>query len=178
MASRKPRLTHIDSCGKARMVDVGAKDVTQREARAESWLLISLDAYDALQAGTVKKGDVPATARLAGIMAAKRTHELIPLCHPLKLTSVQVDAEMVEAKHVSRAVAAQAPGRPAIRIIATVRANDRTGVEMEALTATSVAALTAYDMLKAVDKSAIIACTRLLSKSGGKSGDYVVNATG
>ncbi|HVK37989.1 MAG TPA: cyclic pyranopterin monophosphate synthase MoaC [Candidatus Kapabacteria bacterium] len=152
-------LTHLDEQGNARMVDVADKDVTLREATAESLVDLSTLAFEKLRDGTLKKGDALATARIAGIMAAKKTPELIPLCHQLPLTSVNIDFEL--DAELAR-----------VRIVATVRVTARTGVEMEALTAASVAALTIYDMCKAVDKSISILHTRLLAKSGGRSGDY------
>ena len=152
-------LTHIDARGEARMVDVSEKDVTTRTATAEGTVAMSPAALEAVLAGQAKKGDVLATARIAGIMAAKRTHELIPLCHPLALAKVVVDIE---------------PTDDGIRIEATVRNSGRTGVEMEALTAVSVACLTVYDMAKALDRQMDIGGIRLLAKSGGRSGDWAV----
>jgi cyclic pyranopterin phosphate synthase len=152
-------LTHLDEQGNARMVDVSEKEVTVREASAESTVDLSAIAYDKLKHGALKKGDALATARIAGIMAAKRTADLIPLCHPLPLSSVEIAFELDDAT-------------ARVRIVATVRVTARTGVEMEALTAASVAALTIYDMCKAVDKGITIRETRLLAKSGGRSGDY------
>ncbi len=155
------KLTHLDDSGAARMVDVSAKDATDREAKAEATIVLSAEAFEAVdRAATAKKGDVLAAARIAGIMAAKKTSELIPLCHPLALTKVSVDFEPDAATQC------------AIRIVATVKTVGQTGVEMEALTAASIAALTIYDMIKAVDRAAIIDGVKLLSKSGGKSGDY------
>lgn len=155
------KLTHLDEQGAARMVDVSGKEVTDREATAQATITLSPAAFEAVMSGTAKKGDVLAAARIAGIMAAKKTSELIPLCHPLAITKANVDFE---------------PGDNAIRAIATVKTNGQTGVEMEALTAASIAALTIYDMVKAVDKGAEISGVKLLSKSGGKSGDYVAEA--
>ena len=149
-------LTHLDEQGKARMVDVSEKDVTHREAVAESVVIMRPETLELIVSGSAPKGDVFATARIAGILAAKRTSELIPLCHPLTLTSVRVDP------------VACPPDR--VRITAEVRCDEKTGVEMEALTAASVAALTIYDMCKAVDRGMEIVTTRLLKKSGGKSG--------
>ena len=149
-------LTHVNERGEARMVDVSEKDATPREAVAESWILMRPETLDLIASGSAAKGDVLATARIAGILAAKRTSELIPLCHPIALTSVSVDIESCP------------PDR--VHILAEVRCNEKTGVEMEALTAASVAALTVYDMCKAVDRGMEIVCTRLLRKSGGKSG--------
>lgn len=153
------KLTHIDETGAARMVDVGAKAETVREATAEGAVAMKAETLAVIRAGAMKKGDVIATARIAGIMAAKRTHELIPLCHPLALTSVTVDIEFNDAL-------------PGLAVTATARLTGRTGVEMEALTAVSVACLTIYDMAKAIDRSMTVTGVRLLAKSGGKSGDF------
>jgi cyclic pyranopterin phosphate synthase len=152
-------LTHIDAAGNARMVDVGAKDVTQRIAVASGVVSMAPATLKLVEQKAAKKGDVLAVAQLAGIMAAKRTSELIPLCHPLGLDSVQVELK---------------PDRklPGIRITATCKISGRTGVEMEALTAVSVAALTVYDMLKAVDRVMVISAIQVEHKSGGKSGTY------
>jgi len=152
-------LTHLDAAGNAAMVDVSAKAVTSREAVAGGRITMSREAFTALVSGTSPKGDVLAAARIAGIMAAKKTSELIPLCHPLPITKVAVDFETDG-------------DACAVNVAATVRVTGQTGVEMEALTAASVAALTLYDMLKAVDKTMVISDVRLLSKSGGKSGDF------
>jgi len=151
------KLTHLDEAGAARMVDVSDKAVTDREARAEATITLSAAAFEAVMSGTAKKGDVLAAARIAGIMAAKKTSELIPLCHPIAITKATIDFE---------------PGDNTVQVIATVKTAGQTGVEMEALTAASVAALTIYDMVKSVDKGAVIDGVRLLSKSGGKSGDF------
>ena len=151
--------THFDSKGKARMVDVSDKKVSERTAIAKGSVIASPETIKLIADGGVEKGDVLSVARLAGIMGAKRTPELIPLCHPLALTSVAVDLELD-------------PGRNAIDITATCKITDRTGVEMEALTAVSVAALTVYDMCKAVDRAMTIEAIRLVHKSGGKSGTY------
>ncbi len=150
-------LTHLDEAGAARMVDVGAKPVTGREAVAEGRILMSAEAAAAIRAGAVAKGDVLAVARVAGIMAAKRTAELIPLCHPLPITSVDLALEV---------------GDTGVRATATVRVAGQTGVEMEALTAVTVALLTVYDMAKALDKAMRIEGVRLLAKSGGRSGEW------
>lgn len=152
-------LTHFDDAGHARMVDVGGKQETERSATARGSVYCAADTIALIQGGGVKKGDVLSVARLAGIMGAKRTPELIPLCHPLALTSVAVDLT-VDAD------------RNAVDIEATCRLKGRTGVEMEALTAVSVAALTVYDMVKAVDRSMRIGDVRLVHKAGGKSGEY------
>jgi len=156
---RLPDLSHTDLEGHARMVDVSDKAETDRIAVAGARVLMRPETLARIQAGEIAKGDVLAVARLAGIMAAKRTGDLIPLCHPLNLTSVQVELVCV-------------PDRPAVEITATCRIHSRTGVEMEALTAASVAALTIYDMCKAIDRGMTVTDLRLLKKSGGKSGDY------
>ena len=154
-----PEFTHLDAQGRAQMVDVSAKDETHRIAVAGARVVMRPATLEMIRAGDVAKGDVLAVARLAGIMAAKRTPELIPLCHPLALTSVTVDLACV-------------PERNAVEITATCRLRGRTGVEMEALTAAGVAALTIYDMCKAVDRGMVVTDLRLLRKSGGKSGDW------
>jgi cyclic pyranopterin monophosphate synthase len=151
--------THLDAEGRARMVDVSDKVETERVAVAGARVVMRPETLDRVRSGDVGKGDVLAVARIAGIMAAKRTAELIPLCHPLALTSVGVDLACV-------------PERSAVEITATCKLRGRTGVEMEALTAASVAALTVYDMCKAVDRGMVIADLRLLRKSGGRSGDW------
>lgn len=153
------RLTHLDEEGAARMVDVTEKADTERIAIAEATISLSVDAFHAVMAGTATKGDVRAAARIAGIMAAKKTSELIPLCHPIALTKASIEIEADEPRH-------------AIRIVATVKTAAKTGVEMEALTAAGIAALTIYDMTKSIDKGSVIESIRLLSKSGGKSGTY------
>lgn len=158
MAKDSVGLTHLDARGNARMVDIAPKDVTEREAVAECAVHVAPATLRAIVTGGVPKGDVFATARIAAIQAAKRTHELIPLCHPLKITRIAVE--------ITRA------GKSAVRITATVKALDRTGVEMEALTAASVAALTIYDMCKALQRDMEISGLRLLRKRGGKSGEY------
>ncbi len=151
-------LTHFDAAGRAVMVDVGAKPETAREATAAARVVMRPETLRMIVEGAARKGDVLGVARLAGIMAAKRTAELIPLCHPLPLTAVTLDL---------------APeGEDAVAITATVRTTGRTGVEMEALTAASIAALTVYDMCKAVDRGMRIEGVRVLAKSGGKSGDF------
>ena len=150
-------LTHLDSTGAAHMVDVAGKPVTAREAVAAGRITMSQEAAAAILAGSVKKGDILATARIAGIMAAKKTAELIPLCHPLALTRVAIDLALDET---------------GVTVTATVATEGKTGVEMEALTAASVALLTLYDMAKALDKSMTISEIRLLTKTGGKSGDW------
>ena len=151
------RLTHVDESGAARMVDVSGKDVTARTATASGRVLVSPEVVALLRGEGVPKGDALAVARLAGIMGAKQTPSLIPLCHPLAISGVTVDLVVAD---------------DAVEISATVRTTDRTGVEMEALTAVSVAALTVVDMVKAVDKGAVITDVRVETKTGGKSGDW------
>ena len=150
-------LTHLGADGAAHMVDVSAKADTAREAVAEGRITMSAEALEAVRAGNIKKGDVLGTARIAGIMAAKKTSQLIPLCHPLMLSKIAIAFEFEDH---------------GIRAEARVRLNGPTGVEMEALTAVSIALLTLYDMAKALDKSMVISDIRLLSKTGGKSGDW------
>lgn len=151
------KLTHLDDSGAAHMVDVSAKADTVREAVAEGRITMSAEALTAIREGSAKKGDVLATARIAGIMAAKKTSELIPLCHPLMLSKVSLDFAFEDDR---------------IRATAAVRLTGQTGVEMEAMTAVSVALLTIYDMAKALDKGMVISGVRLLSKCGGKSGTW------
>jgi len=153
------KLTHLDATGNAHMVDVSDKHVTSRSATAKAQVLMLPETLALILGGTAKKGDVLATARIAGIMAAKKTHELIPLCHPLLITKVSVDF-VADEKTSS------------MEVSATVRVEGKTGVEMEALTACSVAALTLYDMCKAVDRGMKITDLRLTEKSGGKSGTF------
>ena len=153
------KLTHLGASGEANMVDVGEKTETVRTAVAEGEVIMQRETLDAILAGDAKKGDVLGTARIAGIMAAKKTHELIPLCHPLLLTKVSVDIDPDETL-------------PGLRVRALARVSGKTGVEMEALTAASVACLTIYDMAKALDKGMVISGIRLMEKTGGKSGDY------
>ena len=157
----KPKLTHVDARGRVKMVDVGDKPITAREAIARGSIAMSADARAQIRAGAVKKGDPLQAARLAGIMAAKQTAALIPLCHPLPIAGVEIDLT---------------PSARGYQIEARVRTSAQTGVEMEALTAVSVAALTIYDMLKAVDKSMVIGDIRLMKKTGGKSGEYIRKA--
>ena len=158
------KLTHLDNEGAARMVDVSEKGPTQREATAGALVRMSQEAFAAVSSRGAQKGDVLATARIAGIMAAKKTSELIPLCHPIALTKAGIDFELLE-------------GENTIRILSAVKTTGPTGVEMEALTAASVAALTIYDMIKAIDRQAVIGEVRLTSKSGGKSGRYLAPAS-
>ena len=153
------KLTHLGAGGEANMVDVGAKAETVRTAVAEGSVTMKRETLATILAGDAKKGDVIGTARIAGIMAAKKTHELIPLCHPLGLEKVSVEISPDEAL-------------PGLRVVATARVTGKTGVEMEALTAASVACLTIYDMAKAIDKAMVLTGIRLVEKTGGKSGDY------
>ncbi len=150
-------LTHIDEAGAARMVDVGGKAVTAREAIASGRITMSAEAAAAIGAGTAKKGDVLAVARVAGIMAAKRTSDIIPLCHPLPLTKVEIDLVVDET---------------GVTATATASTEGKTGVEMEALTAATVTLLTIYDMAKAIDKTMVLTDIRVRAKSGGKSGNW------
>jgi cyclic pyranopterin monophosphate synthase len=152
-------LSHIDEQGRARMVDVGAKKESARMARAEGSIKMSAEALDAVARSAISKGDVLAAARIAGIMAAKRTAELIPLCHPLALTDAGVELEIDHAL-------------PGLRVTGWASTQGRTGVEMEALTAVTVALLTVYDMAKAMDRAMEISGVRLIEKRGGKSGDW------
>ena len=154
------KLTHFDAAGNAVMVDVSEKPVTAREATAHGIITMNAEAFAAVQNGTVKKGDVLGVARVAGIMATKRTSELIPLCHPLPLTKVSIDFNLL-------------PERQAVEVLCTVKTSGVTGVEMEALTGVSVALLTIYDMCKALSKTMEIGEIHLEMKSGGKSGTYV-----
>jgi cyclic pyranopterin phosphate synthase len=151
------RFTHLDERGAAHMVDVSGKDETRREATAQAVLRTRTDVVDRLLAGNLPKGEALAVARIAAIQAAKQTSTLIPLCHPLPLSAVTVDFE---------------PAGDSVRLVATVRTTGRTGVEMEALTAATVGALTLYDMVKGVDRAARITDAEVLAKSGGKSGDW------
>jgi cyclic pyranopterin phosphate synthase len=155
-------LTHIDRGGSARMVDVSSKPATERVAIAAGFVRMSAATLDLVRSGNAKKGDVLGAARIAGIMAAKKTHELIPLCHPLAISNVEIDI---------------APQRGGLAVRATVKVTGQTGVEMEALTAVSVACLTVYDMIKAVERGVTIETIRLIEKSGGKSGHYQAEGT-
>lgn len=154
------KLTHIGASGEAHMVDVGDKDVTQRTAIAEGHVRMLPQTLKTILEGDAKKGDVLGVARIAGIMAAKKTHELVPLCHPLLITKVTVDIELDQ-------------DLPGLRVRSLVRVSGKTGVEMEALTAVSVACLTIYDMAKAIDRGMTISGISLLEKTGGKSGDWL-----
>ena len=153
------KLTHFDAKGQAIMVDVGAKDITERSASAEANVLMSENTLRMIKKGEHKKGDVLGVARLAGIMAAKKTSDLVPLCHPLALTSITLDLECIQEENL-------------VRITSTCKLSGQTGVEMEALTSASVAALTIYDMCKSVDRGMKIIDVRLTEKSGGKSGTF------
>jgi cyclic pyranopterin monophosphate synthase len=153
------KLTHLDELGRARMVDVGEKPVSERSAVAEGAVRMSREAFEQVAAQTVSKGDVLAVAEVAGTMGAKRTGDLIPLCHPLVLDVVQVEARLE-------------PELPGVRITALAKATGRTGVEMEALSAVAVACLTVYDMVKAIDRGMTIEDVRLMSKTGGTRGDW------
>ena len=153
------KLSHLNAKGEARMVDVSDKAVTSRTATAQGFVTMAPETLALIEKGEAKKGDVLATARIAGIMAAKRTHELIPLCHPLAITKASVDFEPCHSP-------------PGIHVKATVKVSGQTGVEMEALTAVSVACLTIYDMLKAADKAMTLQGIRLVEKTGGRSGTY------
>lgn len=150
-------LSHLNEAGEVHMVDVGGKQVTEREAVAEGFVVMSPELSERFFTGDLPKGDAAAAVRIAGIMAAKRTSELIPLCHPISLTGVEVTLE---------------PSGRGVRVLASVRTTDRTGVEMEAMTAVAVASLTIYDMVKGVERDVTIETVRLLSKSGGRSGKW------
>lgn len=165
----KSDLTHLKPDGSAHMVDVGAKAETQRTAEAQATITMSRAAFDAVLAGNLKKGDALGTARIAGIMAAKRTSELIPLCHPIALTKVEVAIEPMDAPTAEHGQ---------FRITSLVACHGKTGVEMEALTAASVAALTIYDMAKALDRGMVIGAVQLTYKAGGKSGEFGASISG
>ena len=158
-----PRLSHLNEKGEANMVDISQKDVTHRVARAQGFVAMAAETLALIDTGTAKKGDVLATARIAGIMAAKKTADLIPLCHPVPITKATVDFERSESP-------------PGLHVTAEVKVSGQTGVEMEALTAVSVACLTIYDMLKAVDKAMTFEGIRLVEKSGGRSGTWRATA--
>lgn len=164
MSEPKSNLTHLDAEGTARMVDVGAKDTTQRLAIAEGWVYMSTTALHAIRDGQVAKGDVLTVARIAGIMAGKQTANLIPLCHPLPLTHLDIDLAINETQS-------------AVYVRSTAQTTSQTGVEMEALTAVTVAALTIYDMAKALDRTMRLGGIRLLEKRGGASGVYQAKPT-
>ncbi|WP_422450047.1 MULTISPECIES: cyclic pyranopterin monophosphate synthase MoaC [unclassified Endozoicomonas] len=165
MSSANSALSHIDSDGKASMVDVGEKDITRREARAEGYIYMAPETLALVKDNGLKKGDVLAVARIAGIQAAKQCSQLVPLCHPLMLNFIGVEFQLEDAASVN--------GEACIRIETCCRLNGKTGVEIEALTAASVAALTIYDMCKAVDKEMHIEGIRVLEKGGGRSGHYI-----
>ncbi|MGA3303922.1 MAG: cyclic pyranopterin monophosphate synthase MoaC [Methylovirgula sp.] len=154
-----PKLSHLSAAGEAAMVDVSGKEITERHAKAEGAVVMAKETLDLALSGNAKKGDVFAAARIAGIMAAKKTADLIPLCHPLMLAKISVDFDPDAAL-------------PGIRITASAKVSGQTGVEMEALTAVAVAALTIYDMLKAVDRGMRIEAIQLVEKTGGKSGSF------
>jgi len=156
-----PNLTHVDESGRARMIDVSGKPESERWAVARGVVVMTHETLDIVRSAEVKKGDVRSVAEIAGVMGAKRTSELIPLCHPLPLTHIEVQADLSEEL-------------PGVSITATVRTMARTGVEMEALTAVSVAALTVYDMIKSIDRAARITDIRLVEKGGGTSGDVIL----
>lgn len=165
MADETPNLTHLDDAGAANMVDVSSKDVTHRIAVARGSVSMRPETLDLIRSGNAKKGDVIGTARIAGILAAKRTHELIPLCHPLMLSKVSVDIEPDDSL-------------PGLIVTAMTKVSGQTGVEMEALTACSLTCLTIYDMAKAVDRGMVIGDIRLVEKAGGKSGHWTLEKDG
>lgn len=165
MPDRDKTLTHIDETGAAHMVDVSGKDVTHRIAVATGTVTMRLETLELIRSGNAKKGDVIGTARLAGIMAAKKTHELIPLCHPLMLSKVSIEIDPDDSL-------------PGLVVTATTKVSGQTGVEMEALTACSLACLTIYDMAKAVDRGMVIGNIRLVEKAGGKSGHWTLEQDG
>jgi cyclic pyranopterin phosphate synthase len=159
------KLTHVDGKGRARMVDVSAKEITERTAVAKASIKMKKETLDLIKKSAVEKGDVLGTAQVAGIMAAKKTSELIPMCHPIAITSVEMDFQIDEVD-------------PTITAVVTVKTADRTGIEMEALTGAAVAALTIYDMCKAVDRSMTISDVYLVKKTGGRSGTYTRKGEG
>lgn len=165
MSSHDPKLTHLDEAGAANMVDVSTKESTHRIAVARGSVTMRAETLALIRSGNAKKGDVIGTARVAGIMAAKKTHELVPLCHPLMLSKVAVDIEVDEEL-------------PGLLVTATTKVSGQTGVEMEALTACSVTCLTIYDMAKAVDRGMVIGDIRLVEKAGGKSGHWTLEKDG
>ncbi|WFE87416.1 cyclic pyranopterin monophosphate synthase MoaC [Roseibium porphyridii] len=165
MSSHDPKLTHLDEAGAANMVDVSTKESTHRIAVARGSVTMRAETLALIRSGNAKKGDVIGTARVAGIMAAKKTHELVPLCHPLMLSKVAVDIEVDEEL-------------PGLLVTATTKVSGQTGVEMEALTACSVTCLTIYDMAKAVDRGMVIGNIRLVEKAGGKSGHWTLEEDG
>lgn len=165
MSADTPHLTHLDTAGAANMVDVSTKEVTSRTAVARGTISMRPETLDLIKSGNAKKGDVIGTARIAGILAAKKTHELIPLCHPLMISKVSIDIEPDDSL-------------PGLIVTATTKVSGQTGVEMEALTACSVACLTIYDMAKAVDRGMVIGDIRLVEKAGGKSGHWTLERDG
>lgn len=165
MSGDTPHLTHLDTAGAANMVDVSTKEVTSRTAVARGTISMRPETLDLIKSGNAKKGDVIGTARIAGILAAKKTHELIPLCHPLMISKVSIDIEPDDSL-------------PGLIVTATTKVSGQTGVEMEALTACSVACLTIYDMAKAVDRGMVIGDIRLVEKAGGKSGHWTLERDG
>ncbi|QFT32032.1 Cyclic pyranopterin monophosphate synthase accessory protein [Labrenzia sp. THAF82] len=165
MSSHDPKLTHLDEAGAANMVDVSTKESTHRIAVARGSVTMRAETLALIRSGNAKKGDVIGTARVAGIMAAKKTHDLVPLCHPLMLSKVAVDIEVDEEL-------------PGLLVTATTKVSGQTGVEMEALTACSVTCLTIYDMAKAVDRGMVIGDIRLVEKAGGKSGHWTLEKDG
>ena len=165
MSGQESKLTHLDDAGAANMVDVSEKDFTHRIAVARGTITMRPETLEMIRTGNAKKGDVIGTARIAGILAAKKTHELIPLCHPLMLSKVTIDIDVDE----------QLPG---LSVTATTKVSGQTGVEMEALTACSLACLTIYDMAKAVDRGMVIGDIRLVEKAGGKSGHWTLEEDG
>ncbi|WP_298963220.1 cyclic pyranopterin monophosphate synthase MoaC [uncultured Roseibium sp.] len=165
MSSHDPKLTHLDEAGAANMVDVSTKESTHRIAIARGSVTMRADTLALIRSGNAKKGDVIGTARVAGIMAAKKTHELVPLCHPLMLSKVAVDIEVDEEL-------------PGLIVTATTKVSGQTGVEMEALTACSVTCLTIYDMAKAVDRGMVIGDIKLVEKAGGKSSHWTLDKDG
>ena len=166
-------LTHFDQDGNAWMVDVSDKDITSRTAIAEGFIAINDAIYERIAAGTIKKGDVLSVAQLAAIMGAKQTSNLIPLCHPLMLTKVEVHCHLVDGESIAFTTDTH---NKAVKITATVKTMGQTGVEMEALTAVQVGLLTVYDMCKAIDKGMIMGPTYLVEKDGGKSGHFIRNS--
>ena len=165
MSDQGPKLTHIDEAGAANMVDVSQKEATHRIAVARGTITMRQETLDLIRSGNAKKGDVIGTARIAGILAAKKTHELIPLCHPLMLSKVTIDIDVDESL-------------PGLAVTATTKVSGQTGVEMEALTACSLTCLTIYDMAKAVDRGMVIGDIRLVEKAGGKSGHWTLEKDG
>jgi cyclic pyranopterin phosphate synthase len=165
MSDKDPKLTHLDEAGAANMVDVSQKEATHRIAVARGTITMRQETLDLIRSGNAKKGDVIGTARIAGILAAKKTHELIPLCHPLMLSKVTIDIDVDDSL-------------PGLAVTATTKVSGQTGVEMEALTACSLTCLTIYDMAKAVDRGMVIGDIRLVEKAGGKSGHWTLEKDG